>query len=284
MSRSAAFGRIVLAYVVATAAGVGAAWAFDYDPLIRGAIADAVGTLVIFAFSVLYRNASTYDAYWSVAPMALVAYWAAVGNAPLVRVALVVGLTWWWGARLTWNWARGWTGLDHEDWRYVDLRAKTGVAYPFVNLFGIHFFPTVQVFLGLLPAHAALTSTEPLGWKDGLAAAVTAIAVLIEQIADRQLLDFRRSDRESGAVLNTGLWAWSRHPNYFGEALFWWGLALFGWAIAAEPWRWTGAITITVMFAFISIPMIEKRHRERRSDYEAKAARTSFLLWPPRSS
>ena len=246
---------------------------------------DVVATLVVFAGSVAFRNASVYDAYWSVAPIAIAAYWfvppLAAGQANPWRVALVAGLVGWWGVRLTYNWARGWTGLDHEDWRYVDLRQKTGAFWPFTNLLGIHLFPTVQVFLGLLPVHAVANSTAPLGPWDALALVVTAAAIATEQAADRQLHDFRRERATTGkTVLDTGLWAWSRHPNYLGEMGFWWGLWLFAVAGGGEWWRVLGAVAITVMFVFVSVPMIEKRHRERRPDYETKAARG--VLFPRR--
>ena len=155
-----------------------------------------------------------------------------------------------------------------------------------MNFFGIHFFPTVQVFLGLLPVHAALTIDAPLGVWDGVAVVITALAIVIEQVSDRQLLDFRRDkERAPGDVMNTGLWAYSRHPNYVGEALFWWRLAFFALQVAPqESWRWSGAVAITLMFMFISIPMIEARNKERRANYDARAARGVFFPLPPKST
>ncbi len=227
---------------------------------------------------------SAYDAYWSVAPIALVVVWGVLGGANPWRVALVCALVSWWGVRLTYNWARGWTGMDHEDWRYVDLRNKTGKLWPVVNLGGIHLFPTVQVFAGLLPAHAALTTDAPLSGWDIVAVVVTGGAILLEQVSDRQLHDYRISKPAKGSVLNTGVWAYSRHPNYVGEALFWWGLYFFSLAVGGEWWRVTGALAITLMFRFISIPMIEARHRARRPNYDQQAARGVFLPLRARSS
>ncbi len=321
-SRSASFARIAFAYLAALiilfashaplttwASSLAENWQLP-PALVAGAIFDAVATVVVFLFSLLLRNASTYDAYWSVAPIALACFWLfpvlesqlesqTAHDVALLRPLTVFALITWWGLRLTWNWARGWTGLDHEDWRYKDLRRQTGAAYPLVNLFGIHFFPTVQVFLGMVPAYFALTAAAPVSWLDAVALLVTASAILIEQIADRQLLAFRRekaarpsegthssentrSPKDGGQVLHTGLWAWSRHPNYFGEAFFWWGLAIFGFAATGIAFSFVGAFAITLMFLVVSIPMIEKRHRGRRPTYEAQAARTKFFLWPPK--
>lgn len=249
------------------------------EALERAALADLAATVVIFAFSIGLRNSSMYDAFWSVGPLGLLAYWWPWGTQGSLSAWLVAVFVIWWGLRLTWNWARGWPGLHHEDWRYEGLREKSGAAYPLVNFFGIHLFPTVQVFLGMLPVYWVLQGDVALTPGVVLAAVVTGGAVLLEQVADRQLLRFRQN-REGKSVLNTGLWAWSRHPNYLGEAGFWWGLALFGaTVIPTSPWCWAGAVAISAMFVFASIPMIEERHRERRPNYDAEASPSVFVPW-----
>jgi steroid 5-alpha reductase family enzyme len=90
-------------------------------------IADTIATIIIFIFSIAFKNASFYDPYWSVAPIAIVWYWNAQGSHQcslmnlLFMVAFIV-----WGIRLTLNWARGWKGLHHEDWRYTSAKKQTG--------------------------------------------------------------------------------------------------------------------------------------------------------------
>jgi steroid 5-alpha reductase family enzyme len=253
------------------------------SPLWIAFAADVVATGVIFAFSVGFRNSSFYDAYWSVAPIAIGVYWIAdaesIGVDPRRQTAVLL-LILWWGLRLTWNWARGWSGLDHEDWRYRRLEEQTGRAWWPVSFAGIHMLPTLLVFLGLLPVYAALSSgIRPWGWLDALATAVTAAAVLLEQTADRQLLRFRRAGPEPGAILAAGLWARSRHPNYLGEIGFWWGLYLFG--LAADPGAWwtvVGAVAITLLFLGVSLPLMETRMLERRPGYAAHRERVPLLL------
>ena len=200
------------------------------------------------------------------------------------RVGIVLALVTIWGARLTSNWARGWRGLDHEDWRYVDLRQKYGRWFWPISLAGIHLIPTIVVFLGCLPLYPALTSTTPLGPLDALAVAVTGGAIWIEARADNQLRRFVRGGPAPGAILSEGLWALCRHPNYLGEMGFWWGLFLF--ALAADPaawWTGVGALSITVMFRVVSLPMIESRMLARRPDFAAHAEGTSMVIpWFPR--
>lgn len=267
----------VLAYVVALAAAVAVAAAVrGLHPLGVALAADLTATLIVFGFSVAFDNSSFYDPYWSVAPVPLGVYFAlqpmAAGVAPAstARTVIVLLLVSLWGVRLTYNFLRGWQGLEHEDWRYVDLRNKTGRAYWLVSLLGIHVFPTLIVFAGCLPVYAALAAgARPLNWIDTLACGVTLLAIAIEAIADAQLRRFKlRTDRRSEAILDTGLWAWSRHPNYFGEMLFWWGLWLF--APASGPghaWTVAGAVAITLMFHVVSLRLLETRMLERRPAY-----------------
>ena len=249
--------------------------------------ADVAATLVVFVFSAALNNSSVYDPYWGVAPLANAPYLAlgsGAEGAPVARRVVVCVLVLFWGVRLTYNWARGFQGLAHEDWRYVDIRAKTGRAYWPASLAALHLFPTVQVFLGCLPLFPALTSARPLGPLDVLAATVTLGAVLVETIADEQLRSFRRSRRD-GAIMNRGLWAYSRHPNYFGELGFWCGLFLFGLAADPSDLRCgVGVLAITLMFVFASVPMLDRRSVARRPAYAEHMKRVSMLVpwWPRR--
>lgn len=283
----AAFGRVALAYAVAL--GVGLAVGFllrDRHPIWIAFAADAAATVAIYAFSVAHRNSSFYDPYWSVAPIPIALYWIAAaegtdGARAVVSFLLVCA----WGARLTFNWARGWKGLGHEDWRYVDLRAKTGRLFPLVDFGGIHFMPTALVFLGCLSLWPAVgVGARPWGALDWLATLVTAGAIAIEATADQQLRRFVLSKPPKGSTLTTGLWRYSRHPNYFGENGFWWGLWLFG--LAADPsywWTVAGPLAITLLFVFVSVPLIDARMLERRPDYAARMERVSAIVpLPPK--
>jgi steroid 5-alpha reductase family enzyme len=278
----------LLAYATAGAVAVGAGWRLSgAHPIVVAAAGDLAATLVVFGFSFALDNSSLYDPYWSVAPPAIGLYWAlapvaaGVSRARQLVALLLAGL---WAARLTWNFLRGWQGLGHEDWRYVDFRATSGRAYWLVSLLGIHLFPTVMVFVGCLSLFPGLSAgTRPLGLLDVVAIGVTAAAIGIEATADEQLRRFRRAAAGSARTLASGLWAWSRHPNYFGETLFWWGLFLFG--LAADPaWWWTiaGPLAITLMFVFVSVPMLDRRMLARRPDYAARMREVSALVPFPR--
>lgn len=286
MAASKDYALIVLAYGACLVAGAAALAVLPLAAPWNTLVADLVATVVVFAFSRAYRNSSVYDAYWSVIPPLLALYWMARHDAVADPRALAVTLlVWLWAIRLTANWALHWGGLQHEDWRYPLVRARAGRAEGWADLFGIHVFPTLQVFLGCLPVYAVMSRAgAPLGALDALAFAVTLGAILIETVADLQLHAFLRC-RQPGSFITSGLWAWSRHPNYFGELSFWWGLMLFGLAAAPAQWWWIvpGALAMTAMFVFASIPLMDQRSLQRRPAYAGHMRRVPALLpLPPR--
>lgn len=270
---------LVVAYL--TAAAVGAVTirlgVFSH-PLAQALVADILATGCVFLFSFRLDNSSIYDPYWSVAPVALGAFWlaSAQGQGDRPRQILVSALVVIWAFRLTFNCLWQWRGLQHEDWRYRELRQKLGGAYWPVSLLGLHLMPTLVVFAGCLPLYAALTQPRSFGFLDVMAALVTAAAVGIESTADRQLLRTRAAAQEGAGLQDAGLWACSRHPNYFGEVLFWWGLFLFGLAASGPRW-WllAGPFVVTALFEFISIPLMERHLLSRRGyvDYQRRTSR-----------
>lgn len=288
MASAKDFTPIVVSYALCIAAGAAVLYGLQLPPLWDAFTADIVATLVIFGFSLAYKNSSFYDAYWSVIPPLLAVFWMSASPGALhdPRAWLVMVLVWLWAIRLTTNWSVYWGGLHHEDWRYPLVRSRAGKFGTLADLFGIHLFPTVQVFLGCLPIYAVMTRIgTPLGWLDALAFVVTLSAIAIELIADLQLHAFIARKREPGSFIKSGLWAWSRHPNYFGEISFWWGLMLFGLAAAPDQWWWVilGAIAMTTMFKFASLPLMDNRSLERRPDYAEHMRKVSAIIpLPPR--
>jgi steroid 5-alpha reductase family enzyme len=247
-------------------------------------IIDIIATVFIFLVGIVFRNASLYDAYWSVAPVPIALYWWSLsgfdmedGRKILAFLALLL-----WAVRLTLNWARGWIGLTHEDWRYGMLRQKTGIFYPFVNLAGIHLFPTLMVFLGCMPLYFILSTENeiPLGWMDYLGFSVSIIGILMELIADEQLRTFKKKNADNPlSFIDSGIWYFSRHPNYFGEILFWTGL--FFMAISADSsiyWTAAGFMAMYAMFRFISIPMMDERMIKKRPKYAELMNKVSQLV------
>ena len=279
-SRATSFALITFVYALAVAVAWWLFQGFGAHPLTNVAVGMVAATGVTFAFTLVWNNGSVFDPYWSVIPPVVALYFADLGNAggtPLATALMIVMFTW--AVRLTTNWAVGWPGLHHEDWRYTMLYARAPLPRWLVQLLGVELFPTLVIFLGCISLWPALTRGDgamgAVGW---LAAAVGILAAALELAADEQ----RRAHAKAkpGALMDVGLWRWCRHPNYLGEILFWVSLWLF--AIEADPsaWWWTaiGPLAMIAMFLGASIPMMDTRSAERRPGFADYAARTPAIV------
>jgi len=287
LGKARSLALVTVAYVVAVAvAAVWLIWGVHTGRLwLDTLIADVLATLVVFVFSRAYGNSSFYDAYWSVVPPVMLWYWWSQSGVQQLRcwlISLVVVL---WAIRLTANWLYSFPGLHHEDWRYPMFRERAGRWEFIVDLVTIHLIPTLLVFAGMLPAYVAVTRPgADIGWLTAVATVVGLAAVALELAADVQMHRFVAT-KAAGEAMDRGLWAWSRHPNYFGEFSFWVSLALFGVATAPADawWLSLGALGMLGMFLGGSIPMMETRSLERRPEYQAVIDRVSrFVPRPPR--
>ena len=286
MSLARAFLIVIVAYLLAGAAAVGTCILFHaQSPILIVALADLIATIVIFIFSAITDNSSMYDPYWSVAPVFIALFWLlqpgsnGFANPRHVLIFVLVCL---WAIRLTTNWATQWHGLGHQDWRYQDIQKQTRSMYWPVSFLGIHLMPTILVFLGSLALWPTLSDRNTqLTWLDIVAALVTLTAVIIEGTADLQMRRFRSKPDSAKQVIPPGLWSASRHPNYFGEVLFWWGLYLF--VPLAYPgfwWAIAGPIAILLLFLGISIPIMERHLLAGHPTYPEYQRRVSrFFPW-----
>lgn len=156
------------------------------------------------------------------------------------------------------------------------LREKTGKWYPAVNFLGIHLVPTLITWLCVLPAIWALEHHARSSLLSDLSVLLSLCAVVLQGAADHQMHAFRREHR--GELIRTGVWTWSRHPNYLGEILMWWGIGLsVCFAVPGNPWLLAGAIVNTLLFLFVSIPMADRR-QSAKPGYEEYRKQTRMLL------
>lgn len=243
-------------------------------------IADVVATVWVFAFSLLFSNASTYDPYWSVKPPVVVIAFGIGRSLGIYQIVMIVVITLW-GIRLTANWAYTFTGLQYEDWRYVKIRDNTGGLFPLVSLLGIHLVPTIVTYAVTLPAVFVLVSPNVGAnlWSY-LCLALSTFAFCMQGLADVQMHKYRK--RRDGVFCRHGLWKYSRHPNYLGEILTWWGVGLSACIYLNTAWYLIiGAVLNTLLFLFISIPLAENR-QSRKDGYEEYKRSTRVLLPIPK--
>ncbi len=241
-------------------------------------IADAAATVIVWAAGLLLENPSVYDPYWSVAPMIVIPVWIALrGTQLMLPDILLITAVAFWGVRLTANWILGWRGLAHADWRYDMLKEKNPKMWFVTNFFGINMMPTVLVYLAMIPAYFLIQNDAKFSAFTVIGFAVCIIAAMMQMVSDGQMKRHRRD--YPGLYIDTGLWKYSRHPNYFGEVLFWWGIFIMAQEQTGSLFmRIIGAVLVTALFIFISIPMMEQHVEQTTPDYDEYKKKVSMLV------
>lgn len=244
---------------------------------------------LLWGVAVRIRDVSFIDAVWPMAMLflALVTWPRTDGDA--LRSALLVGLCVAWALRLGVHLFLRWRAHG-EDRRYTDLigrQMKTGKSWPLVALLFVFLPQAVLAWLTSLPVQLGQVADTPaVGWLGWAGVALFVVGLAFETIGDAQLAAFRRDPSTKGQVLDTGLWRYTRHPNYFGDACVWWGLYL----IAAETGPGLAAILGPIFLTFTltkwsGIGITEKSIHSSRPGYADYVRRTSaFIPWPPKSS
>ena len=246
------------------------------NPLIRLFLADVLATVVVWGFGLLYENVSVYDPYWSVFPPIAFLLWAFYTDIWSVPVILLLIASWYWGWRLTRNWVITFKGIGHEDWRYTKYRSQHPLVFHIINLFGLNMMPTLVVFAAMLPGLKLFETFAPANILTYLGCIVCIVSATIQLIADKQSHDFRAA--YPGKVCNVGLWKHGRHPNYFGEIQFWWGIWIMYASLNGIDMYIGGAIAMTALFLGISVPLMEKRQLANKPDYAEYRRQTRILI------
>jgi steroid 5-alpha reductase family enzyme len=250
--------------------------------------------LVLFAglwgFAQITRDPSFVDAFWAfgIAFMAVASFWLAEGWAP--RQQVITGLVVIWGLRLGGHLYLRWR---HEgaDRRYqkllADVREKRGWSFGRTTAFFVFIPQAVLLWITALPAQLGQVSDTPgFGVIAWIGIALAVFGIVYEALADWQLSRFKARPDTAGKVMDQGLWAWSRHPNYFGEAVTWWGI----WLIGAETLPGLVAIAGPAFLTFTltrwsGAPMLEAGLARTRPDYADYVKRVSpFIPWPPKQT
>lgn len=244
--------------------------------------------------SVLTREYSWVDRIWSIVPVAYLAVFAAGAGFADARLDVMLALVALWGARLTVNFARkGGYARGGEDYRWAVLRGRLpGWRFQVFNVAFIAGYQNVLLLLICLPADTALRHRGGFGALDAVAALVFLALLAGETVADQQQWDFQQwkkaevaAGREPGArFCRTGLFRYSRHPNFFFEQAQWWVVFAFGAIAAGTVLEWTvlGAVLLTLLFAG-STRFTESISLSRYPEYAGYQATTSAVIpWPPR--
>ena len=252
-----------------------------------GVILGAV--LLLWLISIVIRDASIIDMFFAVILMIVTAVSYLAGDGSPDRQLLVLILVALWGLRITThlikrNWGHG------EDPRYTKLRSwvKDDRSFNLLSLRKVFLLQGVVLWFTSLPVQFSMSYSEPaaLGWPAMIGTVLWTLGFLCEWIADIQLTRFRADESKRGTVLRSGLWKYSRHPNYFGELCVWWGLFL----IACDNPLGIATIIGPLVYSYLVINVtgqrtLDKKLAREKPGYQEYMESTSGLIpWPPRNS
>ncbi|SES38752.1 Steroid 5-alpha reductase family enzyme [Pedococcus cremeus] len=268
---------------MAAATSVGFDWG-DLLALLPWTLAAVVVVLGVTLLVALRQGRHTVvDVAWGLGFVAIALTAFLVGDGDAGRSWLVLLMTAAWGLRLGVHIARRSRGKG-EDPRYEAMLAKAPGSRTVFAVRRIYLTQGVVMWFVSLPVQVAMVQSDPLGWLAWLGVAVWAVGLFFEAVGDWQLERFKADPGNKGKVLDTGLWHYTRHPNYFGDACVWWGL----WLVAASTWP---GVLFVLSPAFMTwnlakgtgAALLEKDIGDRRPEYADYVRRTSgFVPLPPK--
>lgn len=250
---------------------------------LAGLLTVAVAMTLLWILSVRLGDVSIVDVFWGPGFALAGGTYLLVDGSFSDRGVLAVTLVTVWAVRLGTHLLIRNLGSSGEDPRYQAMREPYGDQYWWVSLFTVFWLQAGLLWIISAPLLGAVRSGSPLGLLDGIGALVFATGLTIETVADLQLKRFRANPANKGTVLDSGLWRYSRHPNYFGDFVVWWGLYLI--ALSGGAW-WTAfgpALISWLLLRVSGVTMLERGLKKTRPGYEEYVRRTSaFIPWPPK--
>jgi steroid 5-alpha reductase family enzyme len=239
--------------------------------------------IVSWLFSVLRKDVSFVDSLWSLFFLVAALVFAADAQPISLRGQVIVVLVAVWALRLSiYITARNWG--EPEDYRYQAIRKNNDPGFAFKSLYIVFGLQGVLAWFVAMPLLPAISSQANFGGLDYLALALWIVGFVFEAGGDYQLARFKARKDSKGRVLDSGLWRYTRHPNYFGDFCIWWAFYLF--AVSAGGW-WTIAspILMSVLLLKVSgVAMLERDISERRPEYAEYIRNTNAFFPGPRSS
>lgn len=231
-------------------------------------------------FSLAKHDVSIVDSLWSLFFLAMMLTYLLLAPAVVERAYLVLFMVTVWAVRLSvFISLRNWG--EPEDRRYQQIRADNQPNFELKSLYLVFGLQAILAWVISLPLLGSVLGASPLGWIDFLAVGLWLVGFGFEAIGDQQLATFKANPNNQGKVMDRGLWRYSRHPNYFGEACIWWAYYLF--AVAAGAW-WTIIAPILMSFLLLrvsGVSLLEKDISERRPAYRDYIRRTNAFFPGP---
>ncbi len=254
--------------------------------MLAAALAIVTVMLTTWIISVLIKNASIVDITWGFGFVVVAWTVRLTVEGDTARQNLLVALVTLWGLRLALYLAK--RNLGHgEDFRYVLMRRKHGAKFPWVSLYTVFGLQGALMWAVSLPIQLGQADDGvSVGPVAVIGVVLWVIGFVFETVGDAQLARFKKDPANAGKVMDRGLWSLTRHPNYFGDAVQWWGIGLIAAEAGTAAIGLIGPVVMTVLLTRVSgVPMLEHSMAKRRPGYAEYVARTSaFVPRPPRKS
>jgi steroid 5-alpha reductase family enzyme len=254
------------------------------DAMLAAAAAVAAVMLITWLVSLPLRNASIVDITWGLGFVVVAWVVRAQGDTETTRQWLLVAMVTIWGLRLAGHLFLRNHG-EPEDYRYRAMRKRYGDRFPIISLATVFLLQGVLMWVVSLPVQLGQVPDSPdVGLIGVIGVVVWLVGFAFETVGDLQLARFKRDRSNEGKVLDTGLWRYTRHPNYFGDCCAWWGIAIVAAESGTGAWGVIGAIVMTVLLLRVSgVALLERSLSKRKPDYQAYVDRTSaFVPLPPK--
>jgi steroid 5-alpha reductase family enzyme len=238
--------------------------------------------VAVWVASLMARDASIVDVFWGLGFVLIAWLSVMLSPDPTPRAWLMTALTSVWGLRLAGY--LGWRKFGKpEDHRYAALRERIGAQYWIVSLVIVFALQACLIWIVSWPLQASATSSRELGAVDVASVVLWVVGFLFESVGDYQLARFKAEAANRGKVFDGGLWRYTRHPNYFGDFLMWWGLFAIAWAGGAPWWTLVSPLVMSYLLLRVSgVSLLESSLKIRTEGYEEYIRRTSaFFPWPP---
>lgn len=240
--------------------------------------------LLVWLLSLPLRDVSIVDVFWGLGFAVIAGVTFFLTGAATARKLLVLALTSVWGLRLAAYLAWRKFGTP-EDSRYRAMRDALGRHFWLVSLVTVFGLQALIMNVVALPVLAGQLNSSALdGWAY-LGVALWTVGFLFETLGDYQLARFKSEPRNRGQVMDRGLWRYTRHPNYFGDFLVWWGIYFAAVGVSSAWWTAVGPLLMSFLLVRVSgVALLERSLQQQKSGYGEYMARTSaFFPWPPRA-
>jgi steroid 5-alpha reductase family enzyme len=256
------------------------------DAMLAAAAAVAAVMLITWLVSLPLRNASIVDITWGLGFVVVAWVVRLQGDTDTTRQWVLVAMVTIWGLRLAGHLFLRNHGQP-EDYRYRAMRKRYGDRFPIISLVTVFLLQGVLMWTVSLPVQLGqVPETPEFGVIGAIGVVVWVVGFVFETVGDLQLTRFKADPSNEGKVLDTGLWRYTRHPNYFGDCCAWWGIAIVAAESGTGAWGVIGAVVMTVLLLRVSgVALLEKSLSKRKPDYQAYVDRTSaFVPMPPKRS